>query len=143
VGPHIRLLDSAQKGAITPAKTAFPHLIRPFQNESMLSKRNAGLAENTAIRQQSCGIAICFLERRTRWREAVRDRHSEECPIVSPVMNRCSYYSRGARLRHCDVGGANGSSQSTWRMELLAPTPPGAGTACPAGVSRQSSIALI
>jgi hypothetical protein len=57
-------------------------------------------------------------------------------------MNRCSYYSRGARLRH-GVGGANGNSQSTWRLELLAATPPGADTARPAGVNRQSSIALI
>ena len=64
-------------------------------------------------------------------------------PIVSPVMNCCSYYSRGARLRHGGVGGANGIGQSTWRMELLAPTPPGVHTARPAGVSRQSSIAPI
>lgn len=47
------------------------------------------------------------------------------------------------RLRHGGVGGANGNSQSAWRRELLAPTPPGADIARPVGVSRQASIALI
>ena len=66
-----------------------PHLIRPFQNEIMLSKRNADLAENTAIRQQSCGIAICSLEGRIRWREAVGDGHSESAhrePCHEPLL---------------------------------------------------------
>jgi hypothetical protein len=63
-------------------------------------------------------------------------------PVARPVMNRCTDYSRGARLRHGGVGGANGNGRSTRRLELLAPTPLGADTAPPAGPSRRRQIEL-
>jgi hypothetical protein len=48
-----------------------PGLIRPFQNEIILTKRNVILAENTPITQRSCGIANCSFESRARWCEVV------------------------------------------------------------------------
>jgi hypothetical protein len=51
-------------------------------------------------------------------------------PIASPVMSCCPYYSRGPRLPHGGVGGADGIDQRRWRVVLCsrryltAPTPP-------------------